>query len=285
MAQFISAAENWLAANTSIPAGQRQALARLVADLLALLPASRPAVVAISGPPGTGKSTVANSCAAVLGDQQVSSIVIALDDYYLSAARRNKLSRSEHPLFAVRGVPGTHDFELLLEHLQSLLDPHHPDISLPKFDKSIDSRLDDARLVPAGFVPAVIFVEGWIVGVPPQTGAQVLSPANDLEAGQDSDGEWRHRVNAHLYDYYKALDPLIDTRWNFQAPGWDSVIEWRWHQEQDGQQEMLDTRDEAASFLNHFQRLCMHMQNTSDQWADVVIQLDPDHIPTIQGAI
>ncbi len=267
--------------NTSIAGEQRLALAGVVSGLLQSLSLEKPSVITISGPPGTGKSTLAQVCAAVLDSKQETSIVISLDDYYLSSFERGKLSRSEHPLFAVRGVPGTHDFELLIEHLQALRDPNHADIFLPRFDKYEDQRLSDTRLVEAGFAPAFVFVEGWIAGIPPQPGNQLLLPVNDLETDHDKDGEWRHRVNAHLYDYFSALDPLIDSRWHFQAPAWESVIEWRWLQEQAGQQKLFKTRQEVASFLGHFQRLCQHMHNSCAQWADIIIRLDADHIPDI----
>ena len=281
MTQFIAAAEKWLMASTSIPVRQRLALAGAIPGLLQSLPLSRPCVIAVSGPPGTGKSTIAHACSAALECTGQTSIVLSLDDYYLSSPERGKLSRSEHRLFAVRGVPGTHDFELLVEQLQVLLDPNHGEILLPIFDKYSDRRLKDSRKVAAGYSPEFVFIEGWIAGVPPQPGEQLLLPVNDLESSQDSDGEWRHRVNAQLYDYFSALDPLVDIRWHFQAPGWESVIEWRWLQEQASQQKMLKSRNEVANFLDYFQRLCKHMHNSCDQWADIIIQLDANHMPSI----
>jgi D-glycerate 3-kinase len=210
---------------------------------------------------------------------QQPSLVISLDDYYLSRTERGRLSRSEHRLFAQRGVPGTHDFELLMTHLQAVLDPNHADIHLPVFDKYSDQRLRDRRTVKAGFNPAIVFVEGWVAGVPPQPGHQLLSAVNELESSQDSDGEWRHRVNAHLYDYFNTLDPLINQRWHFKAPDWNSVVQWRWQQEQNGHQKLLSSVSEVADFLDHFQRLCQHMDNTCSQWANSIIELDTDHMP------
>ena len=118
MEQFISAADHWLSAHTTIPQEQRTALARLVPELLQKMPEKQPAIIAVCGAPGTGKSTLANACLAGLNSFDTQGIVVSLDDYYLPRAERQTLSETEHPLFSVRGVPGTHDLDLLAEHLQ-----------------------------------------------------------------------------------------------------------------------------------------------------------------------
>lgn len=284
MEQFIAAANVWLATHTLVPSRQRGAIAGLVPQLTQDALSASPPVVAISGPPGTGKSTLAYACAAALESENLNVIVLSLDDYYLPAADRHKIARSEHALFAVRGVPGTHDVEMLAAHLSALLDPDHPEIALPRFDKSVDDRLPETRVVEKGFKPECIFVEGWIAGAPPQAGASLLGAVNEFEASQDADGEWRHKVNAYLWDYHEILDPLLGARWHMRAPDWDSVIDWRWLQEQSGHQQRFRSREEVASFLDHFQRLCLHMHTGCRQWADTVIQLDIDHMPSIEKA-
>ena len=242
MSQFISAAEEWLNTNTSMPREQRQALAEIVPVLLKDCSDSGQKIFSVAGPPGTGKSTLAGTCAAALESERISSIVISLDDYYLPAADRQKLSRSEHPLFSVRGVPGTHDLDLLITHLEQLSRPDHEDILMPLFNKSIDDRLDTPGIVKAGFVPANVFIEGWIAGVPPQGTGALLGPVNEFEEEQDPDSEWRCRVNSYLYDYFHALDPFINCRWYLKAPDWESVIAWRWDQELNDQQSRFSSR-------------------------------------------
>ncbi len=286
MPQFISAAENWLIANTSVPTSQRHALTRVVDQLLHDQTGSCAKIIAISGAPGTGKSTLAAACAAALEDDRIRSIVLSLDDYYLPAATREELSRTEHPLFSARGVPGTHDLSLLLTHLNLLADPDHPDIKIPRFDKSNDDRLEDHRIVKAGFVPEFIFIEGWVVGVPPQSRGALLSACSKFEQQHDPDAKWRSCVNAYMFDYFKSLDPILTHRWYLQAPDWASVIKWRLNQaisdqQASAQQGRLNSRGEVSAFLNHFKRICDHMQATCSQWADVIIQIDADHLPGI----
>jgi len=282
MAEFIAAAGDWLAAHTSIDSAQRRAIAQLAPTLCADVLAADPPVVAISGAPGTGKSTLAHACAAALESCGVCTIVLSLDDYYLPARERRELAGREHPLFAVRGVPGTHDVRLLVEHLAALRDPDHATLELPRFDKYLDDRVENLLMVEAGFRPECIFVEGWILGVPAQDDSELGSPLNELEAERDTDGTWRRKVNEHLRDYHAALGTLLGVRWYLQAPGWDRVVEWRWRQERDADRRRFTNRSEVAEFLEHYQRLCTHMAATCEQWADRVVKLSQDHVPTLR---
>jgi len=264
--------------NTTIPQEQRVALARLVPDLLQKLPEKQPAVIAVCGAPGTGKSTLANACLAELSSIGVTGIIVSLDDYYLPQAARQRLSETEHPLLSVRGVPGTHDLDLLTEHITALLDSKHGRIEMPQFDKSLDDRLEQVTVIDAGATPAYVFLEGWIAGVPPQSSAQLLAPVNDLESEHDMDGQWRSYVNACLHDYQQALDSLIDARWYLQAPDWESVIQWRLQQEQSAPKALARNRENILQFLKHFQRLYLHMQDGYTSWADIIVELDVNHI-------
>ena len=72
----------------------------------------------LSGCQGSGKSTLVKAIAHVLEDvHHVNAVVLSLDDFYLTKAERELLARTVHPLFATRGVPGTHDLDLLRQTL------------------------------------------------------------------------------------------------------------------------------------------------------------------------
>ena len=277
--QFIAAAENWLAANASMSPLQRSRLAGLIPLLLDTLPDQTPFVIGLSGPPGTGKSTIAGACCAALQSNNVSSLVVSLDDYYLPAVQRERLAQTEHPLFRVRGVPGTHELDLLKSQVLALCDPGHTEILMPRFDKSIDDRLPEPEVLPAGFRPQVIVIEGWMIGVPPQDQRALRASVNALESEHDPDGDWRLRVNNYLRHYFNALDPLLDGRWTLLAPDWNTVIDWRWQQEREGGPGLLASRAGIGKFLDHYQRLCQHMQESASHWADAIIQLDKNHLP------
>src|SRR5690606_34530577 len=65
-------------------------------------------LIGIAGAQGSGKTTLARAAAERFGAAHLS-----LDDVYLTKTERQTLARQVHPLFAVRGPPGTHDLALL----------------------------------------------------------------------------------------------------------------------------------------------------------------------------
>ena len=59
---------------------------------------------------------------------------------FIKLLERKKMSKSVHPLFLTRGVPGTHDCKMLYNVFKALLKKNFKSIKIPKFDKSIDDR-------------------------------------------------------------------------------------------------------------------------------------------------
>ncbi len=280
-AQCIAAAHAWLADHARLSPEARSRLAGLTPELLAALPAARPAAVGVAGPPGTGKSTLAGMLAAALAEAGTPAAVLSLDHYYLDAARRRQMARNLHPLFAVRGVPGTHDLSLLLEHLERLLTGDTAGLALPRFDKAADDRRAEPRPWTGPAAPAIVLLEGWMVGAPPQPAAELVAPLNALEREQDPDGRWRRQVNRYLAAYHEALRPRLAARWYLRAPRWASVVAWRWQQEREraattGHQG-FDSEQAVRGFLAHFERIGRHMQAHCEEWADLVIRLDAQH--------
>ena len=46
--------------------------------------------------------------------------VLSIDDFYLTKAERNQLAQNIHPLLVTRGVPGTHDVQMLTDCVERL---------------------------------------------------------------------------------------------------------------------------------------------------------------------
>src|SRR5689334_19206036 len=80
----------------------------------------RPLLAGISGLQGSGKSTLASVLGVSARTRGVHCEVLSLDDFYFGRRGRLRLARMLHPLFATRGVPGTHDLALLLRTLAAL---------------------------------------------------------------------------------------------------------------------------------------------------------------------
>ena len=67
-----------------------------------------------SGGQGSGKTTVSKILKIILSKFFKRRIqIISIDDFYKTLEQRNKMSFRIHPLFRIRGVPGTHDINLI----------------------------------------------------------------------------------------------------------------------------------------------------------------------------
>ena len=67
-----------------------------------------------SGGQGSGKTTVTGILKIILKKYFKRKIhTRSIDDFYKTLEERNKISSTIHPLFKTRGVPGTHDTNLI----------------------------------------------------------------------------------------------------------------------------------------------------------------------------
>lgn len=263
------------------PSTQNQALAVLLLDHYAgrIARARRPYLMGLSGLQGSGKSTLARVIRTQAESRGIPTEVLSLDDFYYSRSDRELMAREIHPLLRTRGVPGTHEIELLMSVLAGL--PNASDklpVPYPRFDKGRDTRLPPSRWPKVTRPPKLVILEGWALGIRPQTAAALAAPVNELERTEDPDGTWRHWVNKQLRGYqplWRKLDALIV----LQAPNWDVVRRWRSEQEQ-----MLIARhaplamdDKAMErFLAHFERLSRHALATLPQLADSCVEYDTE---------
>ena len=278
-----SAAQRWLEANTTIDAAQRRDLAQLAPELIRRILTDRPYSIGIAGPPGCGKSTISKMLAQLLSDMDMPTLVLSLDDYYLSDKRRQQLAESVHPLFRQRGVPGTHDLEKLVSDFDRISEGDIDGLSLPVFDKSKDDRAPESAWRSVPEIPQCVFLEGWFVGAPVQAPDNLTHHVNELERTGDANGTWRRAVNDALLDFHTAFHRRLDQLWYLAAPDWQSVIDWRWRQEQDLAVKKLETREQVAAFLARFQRLVEHMRLTSTDWAALILAADRHHKMEIMG--
>ena len=245
-------------------------------------------LVGFSGCQGSGKSTLVALIAKVMREVHgISTVVLSLDDFYLTKATRAALAESIHPLFATRGVPGTHDLALLNETIAALRQPPPGGaVPVPAFDKALDDRTEMVQWRQVSAPVQLIFLEGWCVGLSPQEESELEAPINPMEAEQDPSLIWRGEVNRQLATEYADLFGKLDALLLLQAPSFDAVFEWRWQQEQrlsqQFQQDHPDkpdptmSRSEVANFILHYQRLTEHGLRTLPDRADFVWELATD---------
>jgi D-glycerate 3-kinase len=249
----------------------------------------RPLLAGISGLQGSGKSTLARELGVSARARGVRCEVLSLDDVYYGRRERLRLARTRHPLFATRGVPGTHDVALLQRTLAALAmaSPRRP-ARVPRFDKGHDTRVTPSRWRTVTRPPELIVLEGWCVGVPPQDAGALRRPVNALERDEDRDGRWRVAVNAALAGDYARLWRRLDRLVLLQAPSFAVVARWRDEQEQSlrarGAPRALD-RAALRRFLTHYERLSRHALRTLPVRADIRLVLDAHRrVRAIEGA-
>ncbi|MFJ6238282.1 nucleoside/nucleotide kinase family protein [Streptomyces griseus] len=105
-------------------------------------------VLGIAGPPGAGKSTLAERLAAELDGR---AALVPMDGFHLAAAELDRLGRAER-----KGAPDTFDaagYVALLRRLRAP-DPLHT-VYAPAFDRSLEEPVAGALPVPPA-VPLVV---------------------------------------------------------------------------------------------------------------------------------
>ncbi|MFP6806379.1 MAG: hypothetical protein VB957_04230 [Pseudomonadales bacterium] len=230
--------------------------------------------VGIAGAQGCGKSTLAELLALVLEDTiGLGSEVLSLDDFYKTRQERVELAQSVHPLFSVRGVPGTHDMEMLNQVVADLT--VGKTTKKPIFNKAEDDRSRDFKIV----TPVdIIILEGWCWGAMPADEESLINPVNELETIEDQDGVWRRAVNDGLAStsYQQAFNN--DLNIFLAVPSMDAVFRWRAQQEQElkvGTQVMDETA--IRRFIMYYERITRDMLNRLPRQVDLTLRLNEDH--------
>ena len=194
---------------------------------------------------------------------------------------RKKMSKKISTLFLTRGVPGTHDTKMLLQCIKNLKNNKFKKINIPKFDKSIDDRLQKKKWLKVKKKPNIVIFEGWCVGATAQKNKDLNIPINKLEKHKDKKKIWRLRVNLELKKNYKKIFNLIDKLIFLKVPSFKYVFKWRLLQEKKlritgkGNKTMNDKQ--IKNFIMYYERITKHMLKTLPKKADTVISIDKKH--------
>ena len=250
---------------------------------------SQPLLVSINGAQGTGKSTMTTFLKHIIESEMQCHVAdLSLDDFYSVREQRMSLAENIHPLFATRGVPGTHDVSLI----EQVLDKLHNQQScrVPRFNKAVDDRCDESEWTDCNNPVEVILFEGWCNNSPAQSPGALTRPVNELEKNEDPEGIWRQHVNEQLIDYKKRFFDHADMCIMLKAPDFECIYEWRSLQEQklkssskNQKQDMVMNKAELARFIQHYERISRHTLEHLPAAADVVLPIAADH--TITGIV
>jgi len=100
-----------------------------------------PLIVGLAGGQGTGKTTISSIISLILKKYfKLNVFKISIDDFYKTRVERKLLSKNKHPLLMTRGVPGTHDINMMLNFFKKIKVKKFKSLKLPKFNKAIDDR-------------------------------------------------------------------------------------------------------------------------------------------------
>lgn len=239
--------------------------------------------VGINGCQGSGKSTLTDFVASYLSKQyQLNVVAMSLDDFYFSSKKRNHLARCIHPLLATRGVPGTHDVDML-EGILAQLKKRKTGFSIPKFNKATDEPFSKSQWNKVVKPIDIILVEGWFWGVKPQTASTLKEPLNALERQHDKNSVWRSYVNQQLEEKHLPLYKYMDFWVALHAPSFDCVYKWRLEQEKKLAikniglaNSKIQSAEEILNFIQYFQRLTIQSGNTICNTANITFYLDAE---------
>ena len=239
-------------------------------------------IIGLSGGQGSGKSTVTSILKFIFKKQYgLNLCVFSIDDFYKTKRERIRMSKSIHPLFLTRGVPGTHDLKLLNKVIQKLKKKNFKTVLIPKFDKSIDDRFKKNKWQKIKTPPHIIILEGWCVGAISQKKSELTIPINNIEKKLDTKLIWRNKVNNLLKNEYKKLFKKIDKLVYLKAPDFNHIFKWRLTQEQKlkltSKSKKIMSKNQIKEFIMFYERITRYMMKNYSKISDLTIFLDKNH--------
>ena len=242
----------------------------------------RTKVIGLTGGQGTGKSTISNILKIILKEAyKLETVIFSIDDFYKTLSERKIISKKISKLFLTRGVPGTHDTQMLLKCINYLKKDNFKEMIIPKFDKSVDDRCAKNKWTKVKKKPNIVIFEGWCVGAIPQKNKDLNIPVNKLEKQKDNKKIWRRKVNSELKKDYNKIFNLIDKLIFLKVPSFEYVFKWRLLQEKKlritgkGNKTMSDKQ--IKNFVMYYERITKNMLKTLPKTADILINIDKKH--------
>ena len=245
----------------------------------------KPLIIGLGGGQGSGKTTISSIISLILKKYfKLKVFKISVDDFYKTRNERKLLSINKHPLLMIRGVPGTHDVDIILNFLKKIKIKKFKGLKLPKFNKAIDDRYKKKFWYKIKSRPDVVIIEGWCIGAKPQKNSQLNKPINSLERTHDKNFMWRKYVNHQLKTKYKKLFKQLDDLVYLKAKNFDLLKKWRVRQEK---QLKLRTKNkknlkimnqkEVINFMQTYQRITQQMFRDTSKYASVIMGLNNNH--------
>jgi len=245
----------------------------------------RPLIVGLAGGQGSGKTTISSILTLILQKYfKLKVFKVSIDDFYKTRKDRKLLSKNKHLLLMTRGVPGTHDVDLMLKFFKKVKSKSFKNLTVPKFNKAIDNRCKKSLWYKLKSKPDVIIFEGWCVGAKAQTNKQLKKPINSLEKVYDQGIKWRSHVNNQLKTKYKTLFKQLDGLLYLKAKNFNILRNWRlkqerklWIQTKNNKNLKIMSSGDVINFMQTYQRITQQMFKDSVKSSSVIMNLNNNH--------
>jgi len=246
----------------------------------------KPYFVGLAGGQGTGKTTISSILTIILKKYfKLNVFKISIDDFYSTRKQRFYISKKIHPLLMTRGVPGTHDINIMLDFFRKSKNKKFQNFKLPKFNKAIDDRCKKNQWYSIKSRPDVIIFEGWCVGAKAEKNNSLKKAINSLEKTNDTKMIWRKHVNQQLKMKYKKLYDQLDCLLYLKAKNFSLLQKWRMIQEKKlwlkNRKEKIKlkimSKGDVINFMQTYQRITQNMLKYAPKYCSILMNLNSNH--------
>jgi len=245
----------------------------------------RPYFVGLAGGQGTGKTTISSLIRIILIKYfKLKVFRISIDDFYKTRKERISLSKRIHPMLLTRGVPGTHDINMMLSFFKKVKNKKFKRLKLPTFNKAIDDRSNKKSWYELNEKPDVIIFEGWCVGAKSETNNTLKKTINLMEKVKDQKKIWRKYVNYQLKSKYKNLYSQLNCLIYLKAKNFNLLQKWRLKQERKlwikskmKSNSKIMSKGDVINFMQTYQRITQNMFRYTPKYASIILNLNTNH--------
>jgi len=245
----------------------------------------KPYFVGLAGGQGTGKTTISSIIKIILEKYfKLKVFKISIDDFYKTRKERIALSKKVHPMLLTRGVPGTHDINMMLDFFKKSKSKKFKEMKLPNFNKAIDDRFPKNKWNKINKRPDVIIFEGWCVGARAETNKTLKKSINSMEKANDHKLVWRKYVNQQLKTKYKKLYSQLNCMIYLKAKNFSLLQKWRlkqehklWLKTKNKGGHKIMSKGDVINFMQTYQRITQNMLKNMSKYASIILNLNSNH--------
>ena len=170
-------------------------------------------------------------------------------------------------MLLTRGVPGTHDINMMLSFFKQAKSRKFKRLRLPTFNKAIDDRFSKKHWYDLKIKPDIIIFEGWCVGAKFEKNNTLKKTINSMERAKDK-------------NLYSQLNCLI----YLKAKNFSLLKKWRLKQERklslkskkNSKLKIMNKKD-VLNFMQTYQRITQNMFKNMPKYASIILNLNSNH--------